>query len=116
MQITAILENSSIKNSILVETNGIQKEVLIPGKANGQGSSINGGELLFLALATCFCNDLYREANRRQLTLQSVFVNVTGNFGKEGEPASNIKYDVVITSDHPKEIITQLVDDVDKVA
>jgi organic hydroperoxide reductase OsmC/OhrA len=62
MQISATLKNTTTQNHIIVETNGNQKEVHIPVKENGQGSSINGGELLFLALATCFCNDLHREA------------------------------------------------------
>ena len=103
MKISATLESTLNKNRITVETNGNQKPLNIPGKENGQGSSINGGELLFLALATCFCNDLYREASRRELILQSVTVSVKGDFGKEGEPASNIKYEVDIKSDHPNE-------------
>lgn len=116
MNISAIIENASGKNDITVETNGNQKSIHIPVKENAQGSSVNGGELLFLALATCFSNDLYREASRRQLILNSVTVRVTGNFGKEGEAASNIKYDVDIKSDHPKEVISRLILDVDKVA
>jgi hypothetical protein len=32
---------------------------------DGGGSSANGGELLCLALATCYCNDVYREAKKR---------------------------------------------------
>jgi uncharacterized OsmC-like protein len=116
MQISATLENSSAKNHITVETNGNQKVVLIPGKENRQGSSVNGGELLFLALATCFCNDLYREAVRRQLTLQSISVHVSGDFGNEGEPASNIKYNVNIKSEYPNDVIQKLIHDVDKIA
>jgi organic hydroperoxide reductase OsmC/OhrA len=44
------------------------------------GSSINGGELLFAALATCFCNDLYREAAQRGINVQDVDVEVTETF------------------------------------
>ena len=33
-------------------------------KSPGRGSAVNGGEFLVLALATCYCNDLYREAER----------------------------------------------------
>jgi organic hydroperoxide reductase OsmC/OhrA len=116
MQISATLKNTTTQNHIIVETNGNQKEVHIPVKENGQGSSINGGELLFLALATCFCNDLHREASRRDLTLQSISVRVTGDFGKEGESASNIKYEVDIKSPHAQDVITKLIKDVDNVA
>ena len=116
MQISAKVENTAGKNQVIVETNGNQKSIQIPAKENGQGSSVNGGELLFLALATCFCNDLYREAARRKLVLHAVAVRVTGHFGQEGEPASNISYDVDIKSDHPEEDISKLIRDVDKVA
>jgi uncharacterized OsmC-like protein len=54
--------------------------------------------LLFLALATCFCNDIYREAAKR-LKVQSVEVIVSGEFGGEGEPGSNIEYKAKIESD-----------------
>jgi hypothetical protein len=55
-----------------------------------EGSSINGGELLFAALATCFCNDRYREAAKRGVEVQDVEVEVTGTFGNPGEPARDI--------------------------
>jgi len=37
-------------------------------------------------------------------------------FGAEGEPASNINYQVKIESDHPKHEIQDLIDHVDQVA
>jgi uncharacterized OsmC-like protein len=37
-----------------------------------------GGELLFAALATRVCNDLYREAAKRDIAVQNVKVKVTG--------------------------------------
>jgi len=43
-----------------VQTDNDFKPITIEPKATGYGSSINGGELLLLALATCFCNDIYR--------------------------------------------------------
>jgi hypothetical protein len=54
--------------------------------------------------------------SRRDLTLQSIAVRVTGDFGKEGEPASNIKYEVDIKSPHAQDVITKLIKDVDNVA
>ena len=50
----------------------------IPTKQDGFGSSANGGELLFLALATCYCNDIYREASKRGIHVQLVDVEVSG--------------------------------------
>lgn len=94
MNITATIKNSYGRHEAIVATEGVQKSVAIPAKAEGMGSSVNGGELLFLALATCYGNDVYREAARRGLKVDSVEVTVSGQFGREGEPASHIEYAV----------------------
>lgn len=116
MKILATLKNRFDNNDIILSTNGKTKNIQIPSKPSGQGSSINGGELLFLSLATCYCNDLYREANRRGLSIIGLKVTVSGDFGAEGEPASNIIYHVSIQSDHQENEITDLINYVDKVA
>jgi organic hydroperoxide reductase OsmC/OhrA len=64
MIITAKIENSLNKNLVTVQTNSIAQQLTIPEKSTGLGSSVNGGEWLCLALATCFCNDIYREAKK----------------------------------------------------
>jgi len=116
MTITAIIRNNFLQNDISVSTEGNPKEIVIPSKSSGQGSSVNGGELLFLSLAVCCCNDIYREAVHRNIHINSVEVTVTGEFGMEGEPASNILYRVNIQSDTPKNEIIELINHVDKVA
>lgn len=116
MNIVATIKNNLQQNDIVVETDGNKKGIIIPAKANGQGSSVNGAELLFLSLATCFCNDIYREAVRRNITIQSVEVTVSGEFGKEGEPASNINYKANVQSDAPQYEISALINHVDKIA
>lgn len=116
MNIVATVKNSLNINEVVVSTNANIKSISIPSKSSGQGSSINGGELLFLSLATCFCNDLYREADRRRLIIKSIEVSVSGDFGGEGEPASNICYKVDIQSDHEENEINNLIHHVDKVA
>lgn len=116
MIITASIQNSQQQNHIIVATEGNQKNINIPAKANGQGSAVNGGELLFLALATCFCNDVYREAARREIEISSISVTVSGNFGNEGEPATGIQYSTDIQSTASKEAIATLIADVDKIA
>ncbi len=88
MKITATILNSGQQNKVQVTTNNASKQILIPGKSEGHGSSVNGGELLFLSLATCFCNDIYREADKRQMEIKSVEVIVSGEFGAEGIPDS----------------------------
>lgn len=117
MVISATIKNSYQENSVTVATEGNKKDIHIPAKADGYGSSVNGGELLFLALATCFCNDTYREAAKRKMNIHSVEVIVTGQFGKEGEPAENIHYEVkVLAPYHSQKEIQELIHHVDQVA
>ena len=116
MKITASIKNSALQNEVIVNTEGSEKQLSIPGKTVGRGSSVNGGELLFLALATCFCNDIYRESARRNINIHSVEVTVSGEFGNEGEPASSIKYKTDIHSDASEEEILALIIHVDKIA
>ncbi|GAB3525061.1 OsmC family protein [Emticicia fontis] len=117
MVISASIKNTVQENIVNVITNGKKQSISIPNKVSGRGSAVNGGELLFLALATCFCNDIYREAARRQMEIENVEVNVSGEFGQEGEPASNITYEVSIQADkHSPVEIAELINQVDTVA
>ena len=116
MHISASILNTGHQNEVRVTTNTISKQIVIPAKAEGKGSSVNGGELLFLALATCFCNDIYSEAAKRHLEIKSVEVIVSGEFGGEGEPGRNIQYEVKVDSDHREEVIRDLITYVDQVA
>jgi organic hydroperoxide reductase OsmC/OhrA len=68
MKISARVQNSEGHHQVTLNTNGAAHTVTIAPKATGFGSIANGGELLFLALATCYCNDIYREADKRELT------------------------------------------------
>ncbi len=117
MQISAQITHSGKTNQVAVSTNGSVKTISIPGKDDGRGSSVNGGELLFLALATCFCNDVYREAAKWNMPIASVNVEVTGTFGKEGEPASDIRYRVnVVAPESTGPEVDELIRHVDNVA
>lgn len=73
-------------------------------------------ELLFLALATCYCNDLYREASKRNISIEQVQVEVSGEFGGEGEGAHNISYSASVVADAPKAQILDLMRHTDNVA
>ncbi len=116
MIISASLNHNFSQNHIVLQTDGNKKSIEIPVKQNGQGSAVNGGELLFLALATCCCNDLYREAARRKISIHSVNVSVIGEFGAEGQAGANIFYKVNIESDASQDQIRQLIRDVDQIA
>ncbi len=92
MKISAHIQNTHNHHHITLTTNDTTHTIEIPPKPSGYGSSANGGELLFLALATCYCNDIYREADRRGIMVTAVEVTVDGNFGAPGEPARNVTY------------------------
>lgn len=77
---------------MFVTTNDTTHTIDIRPKTTSYGSSANGGELLFLALATCYCNDIYREAAARRIEVTAVEVEVEGEFGAPGEPAHNVTY------------------------
>lgn len=53
MKITASLQNSQGQHHVTLTTNDNSHSISIPPKLTGSGSSPNGGELLFPALATC---------------------------------------------------------------
>jgi organic hydroperoxide reductase OsmC/OhrA len=92
VKITAQVRNSRGDHRVMLATDGTTHVIDIPPRESGFGSSANGGELLFLALATCYCNDIYREAAKRGIVVESVEVNVEGQFGAAGEPAKDISY------------------------
>ncbi len=115
MKIVANVINRPGQHQVQVRTNDSQKALEIPPKPAG-GSSVNGGELLFLALATCYCNDLYREAAKRGINVERVEVQVQGEFGGEGEPASGITYQASVTAHAEEAAIRDLMQAADRLA
>jgi len=69
MKISATVNSSKDNHQVVLTTNDLSHRIEIPPKTTGNGSSANGGELLFLALATCYCNDIYREAARLNIEI-----------------------------------------------
>jgi uncharacterized OsmC-like protein len=116
MKMSANIKSARDCHETLVETNGATKTLSIAPKANGFGSSVNGGELLLLSLATCFCNDIYREAAKRNITVNSVEVTCTGEFGGEGEPGFNFSYKANVKADASAEEIADLLRHTDQIA
>lgn len=115
MQISAHVRNSAADHAVRVTTAGQAKPLAIAGRPGG-GSAVNGGEFLMLALATCYCNDLYREAARLQLTLTDVEVEATADFDGIGLAASNVTYRARIASPASAQQIEQLLRETDAVA
>ncbi len=117
MNIRAQVENRQGVHRVTLSTNQNERSIQIPPKPGGFGSSANGGELLFLALATCYCNDVYREAEKAGIAVESVEVEVEGEFGGVGEPARNVTYRARVAARGASEdAVRQLLQHTDRVA
>lgn len=116
MEVRARVQNRQNQHEVTLSTNGQSHTLAIAPKQTGFGSSANGGELLALALATCYCNDLYREAAAQGIQVQAVDVEVDAEFGGAGEPARRICYRTTISADAPEEVVRQLAEHTDRVA
>ncbi|MCE7060887.1 OsmC family protein [Dyadobacter sp. CY343] len=116
MKISARIQSEFNQHSVLLETNGSAKSIQIAPKPTGYGSSVNGGELLLLALATCFCNDIYREAAKMNIIVTGVEVDCTAEFGADGQPGDNFQYAAKVTSDASKAAIDDLIRHTNEVA
>lgn len=116
MKIKATVHNREGDHQVTLTTNDQSHPISIPPRPSGFGSSANGGELLFLALATCYCNDLYREAAKKGIQVQSVEVEVEGDFGAEGEPARNVTYHVKVKARASEKEVQALMRHTDQVA
>lgn len=92
MDILAHVHNTASSHSVTLSTNGNAHAITIAPKSAGRGSSANGGELLFLALASCYCNDVFREAAKQDVLIEDIEVTVKGKFGGVGEPAREVTY------------------------
>lgn len=116
MKIRAYIRNTPSRHLAEVSTDGAARELGIPAKSAARGSAANGGELLMLALATCYCNDLFREAARLDIALDEVEVAASADFPGVGLAAENIRYSARISSTATKEQIEALLATTDKVA
>jgi len=116
MKISARVLNSEGNHQVILRTNDNTHTISIPSRASGFGSSANGGELLFLALATCYCNDIYREAGKMGIKVESVEVEVEGDFEAEGTPARNVAYRAKVAAHASQEEIEALMMFTDQVA
>ena len=87
-----------------------------PVEGGGGGLGFNGGQLLNLAVAGCVSNDLFREARRLEITLDRVVIRVDSDYAGDPPVSSDIRYDVEVEGDAPRERLEELVALVDRIA
>jgi len=116
MKITAYVRNAASSHEATVSTAGSTRALPIPAKVAAAGSDVNGGEFLMLALATCYCNDIYREAQRIGVEVNGVEVEATAEFNGIGLGASNVQYCARISSPATQDQIARLLHETDAVA
>ncbi len=116
MHISASVRNRRAIHEVTVSTGDSPKTLDIPSRPTGFGSSVNGGELLMLALATCYCNDLYREAARLNISIESVEVEASADFDGRGLAATNIRYRAKVVSSSSDADVERLLRETDAVA
>ena len=115
-KISAKVRNSQGSHQVTLQTNDAVHSIVIPPKQDGFGSSANGGEVLFLALATCYCNDIYGEAAKRNIKVERVEVSVEGDFGEPGAPARNVIYHATVAAKASQQEIRDLMKHTDQMA
>ena len=87
-----------------------------PTAAGGGGLGFSGGQLLHLAIAACYVNDLYREGAPRGVTLSRVAALVDGDFPAPGTPSTGITVELEIASPDDPAAVRELVAHVDRIA
>jgi organic hydroperoxide reductase OsmC/OhrA len=116
MEISAVVKNAGSSHEVEVRTGASSQALSVPAKVAGAGSAVNGGEFLMLALATCYCNDLYREAARLKIALERVEVEASAQFPGAGLAATHIRYRASVSSPAPASVIERLLRETDAVA
>lgn len=116
MRMTARIRNSKGEIQLEVSSGPRQTAIPIAPKAAGLGSSVSGGEMLLAALATCYCNDLYREAGKMGIEVSSVEVECSAEFPAEGQPASEVTYSTRIRAKASDATIRELAAQTDRMA
>ena len=116
MEIKAVVTSSAERHDVVVRTGASSRSLNIPSTSSGGGSGVSGGEFLMLAVATCYCNDLYREAERLGVPLDCVEVEASAGFPGVGLAATNIRYRAKVASSAPASAVARLLLETDTVA
>ena len=84
--------------------------------AGGGGLGFNGGQLLYMSIAACWSNDLYREAATMGIELDGVEISVDGDFPARGSGSTPVTVEVVVRSRAPEDKVRAIIAEVERVA
>lgn len=87
-----------------------------PEEGGGGGLGFNGGQLLYMAVAGCISNDLFREASAEGIDLSRVRVKVSGEFVGVPAVSEEIRYEVEVSGDASEDRLREFIGRVDEVA
>jgi organic hydroperoxide reductase OsmC/OhrA len=116
MKISALVRSTPSRHEVVLATGASSQSLAVPGRSSGPGSNVSGGEFLMLALATCYCNDLYREAARLGVPIEAVEVEASAVFPGIGLAATGIAYRAMVSSPATAAEIDELLRVTDAVA
>ncbi len=116
MEISARIRNDLHGHEVELCTAGIAHRPAVSAKSSGPGSAVNGGEFLVAALATCYCNDLYREAARLGIAITGCEVVASAQFKGVGLGAESVTYRARVESSESPERIEKLLTETDRLA
>ena len=116
MKYSASMHNAEGKLDVVMKVGDRVNTLEISPKPKGFGSSISGGEVLFLAIATCYTNDIYREARRQGIVVDAVEVDIDGDFMGAGMSAENVTCRIKVTAQTGESEIRKLVEHTDLIA
>ncbi|MDB5079253.1 MAG: oxidoreductase [Chloroflexi bacterium] len=87
-----------------------------PLAVGGMGLGYNGGDLLLLAVGACYCNDLFREAALRAVSIKRVHIEVQGEWGGNPVRARQIEILVTVEAENSQSDILELISHTDQLA
>lgn len=116
MEISGHVRSRGDDHTLTMRTGDAARSLAVPAGSAGRGSAVNGGELLMAALATCYCNDLYREAERLGIAIDGCEVAATASFNGIGLAAERIRYAARVESSAPQDQVEHLLSETDRLA
>ncbi len=87
-----------------------------PEGVGGDGLGYKGGQVLVLAVGTCFYNNLYYAADERGIKIRNVEIEVTSEWTKEPKVSSGISVSVKVEAEADLAEIQELINYVDRVS